>query len=219
MGFATSNLFDNAREDATKVLIILTDGKSNDNAAFGAQEARGEDITLFAIGVGNSIEQEELESIADRPEYIFTVEDFEELISTMHTVSNEVCEFVNVLTKSPSAAPTTRAPSGQPSVRTTPYATSNPSVAPTARAYIVEAVESNESDAKWITIIVALACALCIVMTCWIVMDDRMNKFCCPCIISQEDADVEQPVDLKIVDNCSMESRLTKIASFGSVQG
>merc|ERR1712113_124033 len=66
--FATSNLFDSAREDATKVLIVLTDGKSNDNAAFGAQEARGEDITLFAIGVGNSIEQEELESIANRPE-------------------------------------------------------------------------------------------------------------------------------------------------------
>merc|ERR1711941_256618 len=157
----------------------------------------------FAIGIGNGIEQEELESIADQPEFIFTAEDFEELISTMHSVSNEVCEFINVITKSPSAAPTTSAPSGRPSARI---------------AYIVEAVDSDESDAKWITVIVALVCALCIVITCWIVMDDRVNKFCCR--ISDEDADVEQPVDLKIVDTCSMESRLTKIASTGSsIQG
>merc|ERR1719397_2228573 len=204
--FATSNLFVDVREDATKVLIVLTDGKSNDDAAFAAKSARDEDITIFAIGIGNGIEQEELESIADHPEFIFTVEDFEELISTMHSVSNEVCEFINVLTKSPSAA------------RTTYLTTMNPSVAPTAIAYIVEAVDSDESDAKWITVIVPLVCALCIVITCWIVMDDRVNKFCCR--ISDEDADVEQPVDLKIVDTCSMESRLTKIASTGSsIQG
>lgn len=216
--FATSNLFVDVREDATKVLIVLTDGKSNDDAAFAAKSARDEDITIFAIGIGNGIEQEELESIADHPEFIFTVEDFEELISTMHSVSNEVCEFINVLTKSPSAAPTTSAPSGRPSARTTYLTTMNPSVAPTAIAYIVEAVDSDESDAKWITVIVALVCALCIVITCWIVMDDRVNKFCCR--ISDEDADVEQPVDLKIVDTCSMESRLTKIASTGSsIQG
>merc|ERR1711941_106768 len=111
--------FVDVREDATKVLIVLTDGKSNDDAAFAAKSARDEDITIFAIGIGNGIEQEELESIADQPEFIFTVEDFEELISTMHSVSNEVCGFINVLTKSPSAAPTTSAPSGRPSARTT----------------------------------------------------------------------------------------------------
>uniref|UniRef100_A0A8C9C9J6 Matrilin-2 n=1 Tax=Phocoena sinus TaxID=42100 RepID=A0A8C9C9J6_PHOSS len=76
-----------------RVVIVLTDGRAQDDVSEWASKAQAKGVTMYAVGVGKAIE-EELQEIASEPteEHLFYAEDF----STMGEISDKlrkgICE-------------------------------------------------------------------------------------------------------------------------------
>lgn len=70
-----------------QVMIIITDGKSDDdiNTANAANKARSYGITVFSVGIG-SFDDTELLEMSSKPDctHVFTVNDFFFIVLTMH---------------------------------------------------------------------------------------------------------------------------------------
>ncbi|MCJ8746325.1 hypothetical protein PDJAM_G00140510 [Pangasius djambal] len=64
-----------ARPGATKVGIVFTDGRSQDYIGDAAKKAKESGFTMYAVGVGNAVE-DELKEIASEPEHYFYTADF-----------------------------------------------------------------------------------------------------------------------------------------------
>uniref|UniRef100_UPI00398EC206 collagen alpha-1(XXI) chain-like n=1 Tax=Pristiophorus japonicus TaxID=55135 RepID=UPI00398EC206 len=101
--FATSTRAANA---VTKVAIVLTDGKSQDDVKNSAEEARKKKIILFAIGVGQEIEDAELQAIANKPSstYVFYVEDYTGISRIREIMKQKLCEETVCPTRIPVAS-------------------------------------------------------------------------------------------------------------------
>ncbi len=85
--------------DSPNVLIILTDGKSNVRAETmqEALRARKDGIHIVAVGVGPSVEEEELRSIATDPDAnnVFFVQDFVALTGIITPALVAICNGEN----------------------------------------------------------------------------------------------------------------------------
>ena len=90
MNVANKEMFSHengGRDDASKVLILITDGTQSDDddvtdPAAIAAEIRGRGIETFVVGVGDAINETELLSIAGRSEHLFTADSFDDLIGS-----------------------------------------------------------------------------------------------------------------------------------------
>ncbi|XP_076123284.1 integrin alpha-X-like [Alosa pseudoharengus] len=96
-----NNVFDSsagARPNANRILIVITDGQSQDSSHYPRVTALadGNKIIRYAIGVGNAFNshsaQNELRSIASSPasEYMFKVDSFEALNKISNTLENSI---------------------------------------------------------------------------------------------------------------------------------
>lgn len=85
-----------ARPGAAHVAIVITDGQSKDTKATiaAAKAAHRAGIYVFAIGVGESVDQQELKDIASNPDtrFIFTVSDFAALSEIRNLLAIRTCE-------------------------------------------------------------------------------------------------------------------------------
>ncbi|XP_075058620.1 collagen alpha-1(XXI) chain [Mixophyes fleayi] len=104
--FAVDNLFARSLRPLTKIAIVLTDGKSQDEVKDIAEEARRNKITLFAIGVGSETEESELRAIANKPSstYVFYVEDYIAISRIREIMKQKLCEESVCPTRIPVAA-------------------------------------------------------------------------------------------------------------------
>uniref|UniRef100_A0A663N0H2 Collagen alpha-1(XXI) chain n=1 Tax=Athene cunicularia TaxID=194338 RepID=A0A663N0H2_ATHCN len=104
--FAFDHLFAKSSRFLTKIAVVLTDGKSQDEVKDVAAEARKNKITLFAIGVGSEIEEDELKAIANRPSstYVFYVEDYIAISRIKEVIKQKLCEESVCPTRIPVAA-------------------------------------------------------------------------------------------------------------------
>lgn len=70
----------NGRQDAPHVLLVVTDGRSNDRDATlqAAANTRAHDIEIFMIGVGSNVDTDELNAVASDPDskHVFLLGDF-----------------------------------------------------------------------------------------------------------------------------------------------
>ncbi|XP_060073910.1 collagen alpha-3(VI) chain-like [Ylistrum balloti] len=84
-----------ARSGVPKVGIVITDGVSRDQVRTQemARNAKAQGITLFAIGVGSSIDLDELQGIASDPDPFFTfmVDDFASLVDHEDILIKKTC--------------------------------------------------------------------------------------------------------------------------------
>ncbi|KAJ8359993.1 hypothetical protein SKAU_G00165180 [Synaphobranchus kaupii] len=89
--FATS---ERAPNGVAKIAVVLTDGKSQDEVALAAEEARRKGIILFAIGVGEETEEWQLKAIANKPHstYVFYVEDYIAISKIREVIRQKLCE-------------------------------------------------------------------------------------------------------------------------------
>merc|ERR1712117_32895 len=164
----TTTVFNNDRPSAKRVMIVLTDGQSRDFDALPQAKAVAASlgITMMSVGVGSGIGIYELKATADKDDYVFTMNDFNALVAAVDDFSTEVCEIINSLTASPSVAPTNE---------------------PTVAILDEVLLDSREEESTinipggWV-LILAIVVAVCIVCTCWFVMDDSV-KCCCPCCV------------------------------------
>lgn len=90
-----------ARDGVTKVLIVITDGRSYQTqiTAREAQKAREKGIHIFAIGVGYRVDENELRSIASKPsgEYMFMVDNFDSLDRIKELLAIKTCTGKNII--------------------------------------------------------------------------------------------------------------------------
>ncbi|KAB5583833.1 hypothetical protein PHYPO_G00100160 [Pangasianodon hypophthalmus] len=78
--------------DVPKLVILITDGKSQDNVQDPAEKLHSLGVKIFAVGI-KSADQRELELISSAPQSEFTsfIEKFKDLSSLLPTLSPRVC--------------------------------------------------------------------------------------------------------------------------------
>ena len=96
--FVTMEMFTRrhgGRDGVPHVVVVLTDGKSQDYDATSAaaRAARLAGINTFAIGVGDGVDRKELTNIASEPsdDFVFQVTDFEALDSIKNQLADKAC--------------------------------------------------------------------------------------------------------------------------------
>jgi len=103
--FTTSN---GARNGVPKILIMLTDGTASVEADRTQEEAnitKAGGITIFTVGVGNSVDKNELQKVASKPEFFFFATDFTDLNSILQKLldkSHKVTTTIPTTTMQPS---------------------------------------------------------------------------------------------------------------------
>ncbi|KAK5879639.1 hypothetical protein CesoFtcFv8_022737 [Champsocephalus esox] len=83
------------RENARKIGILITDGKSQDEIVFTSQSLRDNGIELYAVGVKNA-DEGELRSIASDPDdiHMYNVNDFKFLVDIVEELTVNLCNSV-----------------------------------------------------------------------------------------------------------------------------
>uniref|UniRef100_A0A8C0G1B8 Collagen alpha-1(XX) chain n=1 Tax=Chelonoidis abingdonii TaxID=106734 RepID=A0A8C0G1B8_CHEAB len=94
-----------ARADAVKLVILLTDGKSQDDASRSAQTLKNMGIDIFAIGVKNA-DEAELRQVASEPLEltVYNVLDFPLLSSLISRLTRVLCTRIKEKHKSKNTA-------------------------------------------------------------------------------------------------------------------
>ncbi|XP_036979885.1 collagen alpha-1(XXI) chain isoform X1 [Acanthopagrus latus] len=95
--FATDKLFglsERGPAGVSRIAVVLTDGKSQDEVLKAAEAARKKGVILFAIGVGSETEEAELKDIANKPfsTYVFSVEDYKAISRIIQVIRQKLCE-------------------------------------------------------------------------------------------------------------------------------
>uniref|UniRef100_A0A8B9V4D6 Collagen alpha-1(VII) chain n=1 Tax=Anas zonorhyncha TaxID=75864 RepID=A0A8B9V4D6_9AVES len=80
------------REDAAKVVVLITDGKSSDSVEDKAHVLQDRGVTVFAVGIKDA-DKQELKTIASEPtaEHVVYVDDFHLLHSVAPKLSRRLC--------------------------------------------------------------------------------------------------------------------------------
>ena len=94
-GFTSTNGGRPQSQAIPRVAVVITDGHSNSYTATvtAAQNAHDEDITIFAVGVGSGVNNNELDAIASDPSYVSTLTGFDtsQFDALQTTIVNEAC--------------------------------------------------------------------------------------------------------------------------------
>ncbi|XP_073677634.1 collagen alpha-1(XII) chain-like [Garra rufa] len=95
-----------SRPDVPKIVILITDGKSQDDVLAPAQRLRDAGIELFAIGVKNA-DKKQLKAIASPPKktHVYNAPDFSLMLDIMEGLTRSVCERISELNNAQSDAP------------------------------------------------------------------------------------------------------------------
>ena len=89
--YVRNNVLSRARKTASQVLIVLTDGVSQDEIEKAASDLIGDKVFVFSVGIGNSVDANELEKIAGLPEYVFKTANYNALTGITDTLYNKLC--------------------------------------------------------------------------------------------------------------------------------
>lgn len=77
-----------------KLLVILTDGGSNDNVQYAADYARSFGITLFCVGIGSNINNAQLLQIAGTQSNILYISNYASLSKLAYIIANYFCKQI-----------------------------------------------------------------------------------------------------------------------------
>ena len=93
---ARNNIFSFSRSIIPKLAIVFTDGKSNSgrNVLNEAQLLKDDGVDIFAVGVGDGINQNELESIASIPKSIYKlhISGYDALFNVINNITQIACD-------------------------------------------------------------------------------------------------------------------------------
>ncbi|XP_022080169.1 uncharacterized protein LOC110973572 [Acanthaster planci] len=92
-----------ANQGLPRVAVVITDGQSQgpQAVAIPADRAREKGITLFAIGVTSSVNDDELNAIANKPSetYVFHVDNFQAIANIGVTLQGTTCNQATPITE------------------------------------------------------------------------------------------------------------------------
>ena len=83
-----------------QILLIVTDGASSggiQSLRTPVSDLRAVSVNIFSVGVGSSLNREELEFMASEPKdsHLFYVRNMAELPKLLHTLANSSCQGKN----------------------------------------------------------------------------------------------------------------------------
>ncbi|BFZ22814.1 hypothetical protein BsWGS_25853 [Bradybaena similaris] len=83
-----------ARPTARKVIVLITDGKSTipDETLKAAEAVKSQGLVIAVIGVGKDVDQDELNAVASKPEFVLLPNNYAELENFASVVSKIVCD-------------------------------------------------------------------------------------------------------------------------------
>ena len=99
--FLRERVFDGQNGDrpgVPNIGIVITDGKSNireEETAFEANRTKSEGVRLIAVGITDQIDMNELQTIASKEEDVFTVDNFDRLVTILADVLDATCRAVS----------------------------------------------------------------------------------------------------------------------------
>ncbi|XP_069103828.1 uncharacterized protein [Argopecten irradians] len=79
------------RMNSTRVIILMTDGKSAGSPDSVANSLKGEGVIIVCIGIGGGVDEDQLNSIAYNSSFVFSATDFDVLIDTKRVVQDASC--------------------------------------------------------------------------------------------------------------------------------
>ena len=80
------------RKDLPKVVVVVTDGRSQDNVSVPAEQLRGEGATIISLGVGCCFDEDELNEMASDPDEKHVLEaSFSELDKFKDAMKEQIC--------------------------------------------------------------------------------------------------------------------------------
>ena len=81
------------RPNAPNILVVVTDGQSNDQTATlqQATELHNLGVNVLAVGVGDSVDQTELAGIASSAQNVYTVSNFDALDTLDAALERTAC--------------------------------------------------------------------------------------------------------------------------------
>jgi collagen type VI alpha len=92
-----------SRRNAKRLVIVMTDGKSQSSSLTEARAKKLRDqagAVVFSVGIGSSISQSELKTIASAPEYVLNAANFDKLGSSMKSVTVQACRNISNIANS-----------------------------------------------------------------------------------------------------------------------
>ncbi|XP_067277978.1 collagen alpha-6(VI) chain [Pseudorasbora parva] len=99
--FAKDHVFTKARgsrkdEHVQQVAVVITDGKSTDDAASAAADLRRSGVTVFALGITKDSKEDDLREIASYPpnKFVLYVERFDLLNSLANILTKAICNEI-----------------------------------------------------------------------------------------------------------------------------
>lgn len=83
----------NRKTDASKVIILLTDGQSirPEDTSEEANKLKEENITVFVIGIGNRTDKRELSVVASSPRHQYNLQDYNALTTIKNMLVVKTC--------------------------------------------------------------------------------------------------------------------------------
>lgn len=86
-----------SRPGAQKLAVVITDGQSSIPEATAAQAklAQQSGIVMASVGIGNTIDEDELQAIATKPELVFKFVSFEVLSQQILDLFDEICTNIS----------------------------------------------------------------------------------------------------------------------------
>lgn len=89
-----NTIFSAAPRGRKGVLLLLTDGPSNDDVAAPSKWIKDAGVELFVIGLGNAYDERQLNTMASGPtEEHVMIKQYDELKSSVQEVRNKLCGF------------------------------------------------------------------------------------------------------------------------------
>uniref|UniRef100_A0A0B7BD61 VWFA domain-containing protein n=1 Tax=Arion vulgaris TaxID=1028688 RepID=A0A0B7BD61_9EUPU len=114
------------RDEVPKIVIVITDGNSTEPEKTAKAAKSLQNLAeVIIIGVGY-IKQEELNTIASRPEDIFIIGDYSQIFSLLVKLSEKTCEAIIVPTEPPPPPPTVPVVTAPPPPTVCPPVVVNP---------------------------------------------------------------------------------------------
>ncbi|NWI27655.1 VWA2 protein, partial [Sula dactylatra] len=92
-GFRSTPVFADVQDDLPRVVVLLTDSKSQDPVAEAAKYARDQD--LFLIGVGSSFMRSELTKVTGNPKQTIIYSDPQDLFNRIPELQRRICSLDN----------------------------------------------------------------------------------------------------------------------------
>lgn len=92
LNFTRQNSFTSshgARTDATKIVILITDGQSPIDKE--AELLKDENVTIFCVGVTNGINEQQLRRVSSHNDYTYTTESFANLSRIQTILAEKTC--------------------------------------------------------------------------------------------------------------------------------